>query len=145
MFKHLLLPTDGSPASEAAVRRGLQLARESSARVTALHVVPDFHALTYHAAMLSDTREQFKLDCEGAARKILAAIESQARELGVECTSLTRANDHPYEAIDKVATESGCDLIVIGSHGQRGMRGLLMGSETQKLLTHTRTPVLVLH
>lgn len=143
MFKHLLLPTDGSSPSEGVNRKALQFAKEQQARVTAIHVVPTFHTLTYRTTMLEDTREEFVAECKAQASKFLAEVERAAQEIGVPCRSLMVTHDHPYEAINDTAAQSGCDLIVMASHGRRGMSALLLGSETQKLLTHTAIPVLV--
>jgi nucleotide-binding universal stress UspA family protein len=144
MFKHLLLPTDGSALSEKAVLQGLRLARGFRGRVTGIHVVPEFHVLTYRTDMLEDTREEFLADCRKQAEIFLAFVDKTAREEGVLCDTYVRVSDHPYEAIVDTAQEHGCDLIVMASHGQRGARSRLVGSETTKVLTHTTIPVLVI-
>ena len=144
MFKHLLLPTDGSPLSEAAVRQGLLLAKDQQARVTAIHVVPEYHVLTYRTAMLEDTREEFLAACRAQAKTFLAEVQRSAEELDVPCATVIATHDHPHEAITATASAEGCDLIVMASHGRRGLKGLLIGSETQKVLTHSAIPVLVL-
>lgn len=144
MFKHVLLPTDGSPQSEAAVRQGIALAKEQQARVTGIHVVPEFHVFTYHPDMLEDTRAEYDRDSKAQATKILAAVEDAARAAGVPCETVCATNDEPYEAIIRTADEKGCDLIAMASHGRKGMKGLLVGSETQKVLTHSHQPVMVL-
>lgn len=144
MFKHLLLPTDGSRLSEKAVLEGLRLARGFRARVTGVHVVPEFHVLTYHADMLEGTRDEFLADCKRQAEKFLVFVDKAAREEGVLCDTLMRVSDHPDEAIVEVALQQGCDLIVMASHGRRGARARLLGSETTKVLTHTTIPVLVI-
>lgn len=143
MFKQILLPTDGSAASEDAIRKCMQFAKETGAQVTGLYVTPEFHIFTYQAEMLEDTREEFRKDSEEQARKYLAVIETAAREAGVRCTVTSLSSDHPYEAIIQAAKEHKCDLIAMASHGRKGIRGLLMGSETQKVLTHSQVPVLV--
>jgi len=143
MFKHLLLPTDGSTISERAVLQGLRLARTFSARVTAVHVIPEFHILTYRTDMLEDTRDEFLADCRRQAEKFLAFVEKAAREEGVLCDTVTPVSDHPYEAIIDVAQRQNCDLIVMASHGQRGAKARLLGSETTKVLTHSTVPVMV--
>ncbi len=143
MFKHLLLPTDGSPQSEAAVRQGIALAKETKARITSIHVEPEFHVFTYQSAMLEDTREQFVKDSQAKAARILASVESAAAAAGVPCDTVYAVNDSPYEAILKTAEEKGCDLIAMASHGRKGIKSLLVGSETHKVLTHSRQPVMV--
>ena len=143
MFTHILLPTDGSAASEAAIRQGIEFAKETGARVTGFHAVPEFHTFTYQAEMLEDTPEQYRKDSEAHARKCLSSIESAARGAGVACEVIFKNADHPYEAIIATAAERGCDLIAMASHGRRGLKGVLMGSETQKVLTHSTVPVLV--
>ena len=144
MFKHLLLPTDGSALSEDAVRKGVRLAKEQQARVTAIHVLPEFHVLTYHTAMLEDTREQFVANCKLQTEQFLSMVQRTAREEGVACETRMVTSDHPHEAITRTAEQAGCDLIVMASHGRRRLQGLLLGSETQKVLTHSKVPVLVL-
>ena len=144
MFKHLLLPTDGSALSKAAIERGLQFAKSMQAKVTGVYVMPQFHVLAYQAEMLADTEQEFAADCKAHAEQYLAVIGQAAREAGVECSTVAAASDHPFEAIIQTAQDRACDLIVMASHGRRGMRGLLLGSETHKVLTHSRIPVLVL-
>ena len=143
MFKHILLPTDGSAASEAAIRSCLRFAKEIGARVTGLHVLPEFHVLTYNTEMLEDTREQFAQDSEAHAKTFLTAIEHAAKEAGVACDVLRMTSDHPYQAIVQAAQDQQCDLIAMASHGRKGLQGFLLGSETQKVLTHSQIPVLV--
>jgi nucleotide-binding universal stress UspA family protein len=144
MFKHLLIPTDGSAASDAAVRHALAMAKETAARVTALHVLPPFHVMAYGIEMIEETRESYEAEAKERARRILQAVEHEAGESGVPVSSEMTFEDHPYEAIIRTASERGCDLIVMASHGRRGVQALLLGSETQKVLTHTKLPVLVL-
>ena len=144
MFKHFLLPTDGSTASGAAIQHGIALARVLQARVTGLYVMPEFHVLTYRTEMLEDTEEQFRQDSQLHAAGFLAVIERAAQEAGVPCETVAVVGDHPYEAIIRTAGERGCDLIAMASHGRRGVKGFLLGSETQKVLVHTQMPVLVL-
>ena len=143
MFKHLLLPTDGSPSSNDAIEKGIQFARDTQARVTGIYVVPEFHVLTYRTDMLEDTRSQFAADCRAHANQYLDVIQAAAIKAGVTCDAVSVSSDHPFEAIIKTAEEKGCDLIVMASHGRRGVRGLLLGSETHKVLTHSKIPVLV--
>ena len=93
--------------------------------------------------MLEDTREEFARDSNAHARRYLGVIERAAVEAGVPCETVLATSDDPYEAILRTAHDKGCDLIMMASHGRRGVRGLLLGSETHKVLTHTKLPVLV--
>lgn len=143
MFKHLLLPTDGSQLSEAAIQKGVQFARSINAKVTGFYVMPEFHVFTYRTEMLEDTKEEFAKDCRAHADQFLAVIEKAAKAAGVACDTALATSDHTYEAIIKAAEEKSCDLIMMASHGRRGVQGLLLGSETHKVLTHSKIPVLV--
>lgn len=143
MFKHLLLPTDGSQLSEAAIQKGVQFAKSINAKVTGFYVMPEFHVFTYRTEMLEDTKEEFAKDCRAHADQFLAVIEKAAKAAGVACDTALATSDHTYEAIIKAAEEKSCDLIMMASHGRRGVQGLLLGSETHKVLTHSKIPVLV--
>jgi len=143
MFTHLLLAVDGSPLSDAAFHKALALAQEMKARVTALRVGPKYHVLTYHTEMLTDSRELFAEEISESATKYLEGVALEAAAAGVTCDTAFLVDDHPYEAIIKTAEDRGCDLIVMASHGRRGVQGVLLGSETQKVLTHSKIPVLV--
>lgn len=143
MFKHLLVPTDGSALSGAAVQMAVTVAKENGASLTALHVMPEFHVLAYGPEMLVDTEERFMRSAREHADSYLRAVGETATEAGVECDTVATVRAHPYEAIIDIATHRHCDLIVMASHGRGGMRALLIGSETQKVLTHSMIPVLV--
>jgi len=143
MFKHILVPTDGSRGSEKAIRRALALAKSTGAKVTGFHVIPKFHVFTYRTEMLEDTKEEYARDSRAHAQRYLAVIEKAAQQVGVSCETAYTTSDHPYVAIIRTAQRKGCDLITMASHGRRGVQGLLLGSETQKVLTHSKIPVLV--
>ena len=143
MFKHLLLPTDGSELSRAAIRKGVRFAKESHARVTAVSVIPEFHVLTFDTTMIEDTKAMFLADSRAQAEATLALLKKSADEEGVPCDTAVVVSDHPYQAIIRIAEDKDCDLILMASHGRHGAQALLLGSETQKVLTHTRIPVLV--
>jgi nucleotide-binding universal stress UspA family protein len=143
MFKHVLIPTDGSAASALATRNGIAFARETGARVTLLHVCAPFHPLAWDVEALTDTREEYERHQERRARQILAGPEAYARSEGVDCTGSFVTHAHPHEAIIDAARMRGCDLILMASHGRKGISGLLLGSETQKVLAHSAIPVLV--
>jgi len=145
MFKHILLPTDGSELSEAAVERGVAFAKSVDARVTGFYVIQPFHVFSTQAEMLTDTKQQYEADSKAQAEKFLAVVSKAAARSGVKCDCVSETNAHPYDAIIRAAEKRGCDLIAMASHGRRGVQGLLIGSETTKVLTHTKLPVLVFH
>lgn len=143
MFRHLLLPTDGSAAASLALAESLQFARDAGARVTILHVVPEFHVVTYKTEMLEDTRAEFLRDSEQHAGRLLDQAADQARAAGVPCTTRMARSDQPHEAIVAAAREADCDLVAMATHGLGGLRGILIGSVTQKVLATSLIPVLV--
>ncbi len=143
MFKHLLIPTDGSERSEAAIAAGVEFAKSINAKVTGFHAMPKFHVIAYGPEIVSDTREEFEKECRAHADRFLAVIVRAAKAADVPCETVLKTTDYPYEAIVATAKEKGCDLVMMASHGRRGLEGLLLGSETQKVLTHSKIPVLV--
>lgn len=145
MFKHLLVPTDGSPACEAGIQKSVEFAQSINARITGLHVIPVFHAFTHQTGMLEETREQFDRENRAHAAHFLAFIERAAMAAGVDCDTLAVMDDQPHEAIARIADDKDCDLIAMASHGRKGVKGFLLGSQTQKVLAHASRPVLVFH
>ncbi|QDF96560.1 sulfate transporter [Azoarcus sp. DD4] len=145
MFKHILVPTDGSALSESTVARAVSFARDAGARITFFYAQPDFPMPIYGEGALIDptTPEQFAKSAALEAERILDAAKSAADAAGVLADTDTLVNEVTYEAIINAADRHGCDLIFMASHGRRGIAGLLLGSETQKVLTHSKTPVLV--
>ena len=145
MFKHILVPTDGSPLSDGTVSRAILFAKDAGARITFFYAQPDFPMPIYGEGALIDptTPEQFSKSAEAEARKILTGAKSEADAAGVSAETDTVVNEVPYEAVIDAAERHGCDLIFMASHGRRGIAGLLLGSETQKVLTHSKVPVLV--
>jgi len=145
MFKHLLVPTDGSALSDETVASAVQFAAETSAKITFLYVRPDYPVSYFGEGALVDptTPESFSDMTEKVAQEILERSSAAAKAGGVACATQSMVNDLPYEAIIETATKEGCDLIFMASHGRRGLVGLLLGSETQKVLTHSSIPVLV--
>jgi nucleotide-binding universal stress UspA family protein len=144
MFKHILLPTDGSLLSKAAIVQGIELAKSLNAKVTGFYAMPLFRLLTYRSEMLEEVKERHDIDCEFHAQQYLAVIEDAAKKAEVPCELYTVRSDFPYDAIINAATEKSCDLIVMASHGKKGMKGVFIGSETQKVLTLIdKIPVLV--
>jgi nucleotide-binding universal stress UspA family protein len=145
MFKHLFVPTDGSQLSQETVKRAIGFAREAGARITFFYVKPEYPVAFYGEGALIDptTPEKFAKMAEQQAAEILGACKKFATAESVPCSALSRTSDIPYEAIIAAADKAECDLIFMASHGRRGFGGLLLGSETQKVLTHSKIPVLV--
>lgn len=145
MFKHILLPTDGSSLSNRAVKHGIEFARKIGARVTALHVMPAFRSFADEGFVPLSPALKKRLEDEARARatKMLEVIARQARSKKVRCATLNVANDLPYQEIIATARKKKCDLIMMASHGRRGLSSLLLGSETAKVLLHSKVPVLV--
>lgn len=145
MFKHFLVPTDGSQLSLKAAQHAVSLAREVGAKVTFFFSKPDYPVAFYGEGALIDptTPEKFAEIADRQAKEILTQVEALAAAAGVEFASASEVSDLPYEAIISAAEGAGCDLIFMASHGRRGITGFLLGSETQKVLTHSRIPVLV--
>jgi nucleotide-binding universal stress UspA family protein len=143
MYGNILIPTDGSELSGKAVEHGLALAKRIGAKATALTVFPPFHTLTTNTQMIEDTPARYKARMQENAEKILAAVAAAAQAAGVVCATVQVEHEHPYQAIIDIATSKGCDLIVMASHGRRGISALVLGSETIKVLTHCKVPVQV--
>ena len=145
MFKHILLPTDGSPVSSKAVKSGIEFAKKIRARVTALHVVSSFRFMADEGAMELNPALRKRFEDEGKARgkEILDAIAKQARAKGVRCATVCVSGDQSFHEIVAAARRSKCDLIMMASHGRRGISSLLLGSVTSKVLLHSKVPVLV--
>ena len=145
MFKHVLLPTDGSKLSSRAAKIGIDFAKKTRARVTAIHVVPEFALMVDDGITMLSPALKKRIEDQGRARaqKMLDEIAKQARTRGVRCATLCIASDLPYQEIIAVARKKKCDLILMASHGRRGLSSLLLGSETAKVLLHSKLPVLV--
>lgn len=143
MYKNILLPTDGSELADKAVRHGIALAKEAGAKITALRVWAPFHTFSFDVNIVEDTPAQYKTHMQEQTAKTLAAVASAAKTAGVACETVAVEHEHPYQAIIDTATARGCDLIVMASHGRRGIGALVLGSETVKVLTHCKIPVLV--
>jgi len=143
MFKHILLPTDGSRLSEKAIKNCVRMAKKNDAKITALTVIPKFHTFTYEIEMLETTRKEYEEQAAAHAQGFVDYARKVASAAGVDCDGVKVVSDQPYKEIIKTAQKKGCDLILMASHGRRGIEGFLLGSETQKVLTHSKVPVLV--
>lgn len=143
MYNHVLIPTDGSPLSTVAVEHSMDFARDADAKVTVLTVMSPFHVFSADASRLADTRADYEQRARMHAAEILTDAQRKAQARGVRCDVLQLESDSPYDAIIKTANRSGCDLIAMASHGRRGVAAVVLGSETLKVLTHSKIPVLV--
>lgn len=143
MYKHILIPTDGSPLSSRAVEQSLTFAGEIGAKVTVLTVIEPFHVFTTHTEQLSETRAIYERQAKEHSARHLAEIEDRAGALGVEAATLSVESDDPHQTIIDTAARTGADLVAMASHGRRGISALVLGSVTLKVLTHSTIPVLV--
>jgi nucleotide-binding universal stress UspA family protein len=144
MYKHILLPTDGSALSETAIANGVRFAKEIGAKVTGLYAVvaSQVESDEGYAPVEVSPVDREKL-AKTEAETYLAVVSAKAREIGVACETCTVASDSPHQAIIKAASDRSCDLIVMASNGRKGITGELVGSETAKVITHCKIPVLV--
>ena len=145
MYAHLLVPTDGSKLSDKALAHAIALAKASKGRITLFHASPDYPTPVYADGMavgLVQPRDYAK-QMKEAATKLLDRAAAKAAASGVTCATLYAVSDAPWEAILSGAKKAKADTIVMASHGRRGLAGLLLGSETVKVLTHSKVPVLV--
>ncbi|QNA89052.1 universal stress protein [Massilia sp. Dwa41.01b] len=143
MFKHILLPTDGSELSQRALLAGVSFAKEVGAELTGITVLPAFRTFTFDAESIEMTETDYLANSERRGAGYLAVLADAARAVDVPCSTLLARSDRPYEEILRVARERACDLIIMASHGRHGVGAMLLGSETQKVLVHSAIPVLV--
>ena len=143
MYKHILIPTDGSELSKLALEEGVALAKALSARVTVVTVTTPFHVITGNPVMLTYTPERYREHMAAIASQYLDKGKTIAAAAAVACDLVHIEDEHPYKAIIDTAQTRGCDAIQMASHGRRGMSAVLLGSETLKVLTHSTIPVIV--
>jgi len=151
MTRRILIPTDGSEMSMRAAERGVAFAKALGVPVTALHVIPEFHAftfraqivLTYHTTLERDTQAEFNAQTLRCARLILEYVERRAAAAGVGYEGIQVRSDQPFKAIINAAKRRRCDLILKASHSRSGFEGAVLGSEAHKVLVHSKVPVLI--
>jgi len=145
-YRRILVPTDGSELSERAVRTAVQLARVLGSRITAIFVVPEGVPTLFSGNKLYGSGvlgRQYRDLIRSRARRALALVERHAATAGVACSSVRSLAAQPWRAILRAAAGNRCDLIVMASHGREGLPALALGSQTTKILAHSRIPVLV--
>ena len=148
MYRHILIPTDGSELAHRAVVHGLSLAKAVGAKVTVVTVEASFNVYDVPASrvnLMTAAFDEYAKHAREHATSILDGMANEAKVAGVQCETAQVIQDHPYQAIVATAKEKGCDLIVMASHGRSGLAAVLLGSVTTKVLTHTTIPVLVCH
>ncbi|HXW24763.1 MAG TPA: universal stress protein [Xanthobacteraceae bacterium] len=143
MYRNILIPTDGSELSKKAIEHGVALAKALGAKVTAVTVTMPFHIFALEPAAAIGSLESYAQRAGERAANVLAVVTEAAAAAGVTCDAVSVEHEHPYRAIIDTATRRGCDLIVMASHGRRGVSAIVLGSETVKVLTHSAVPVLV--
>jgi nucleotide-binding universal stress UspA family protein len=144
MYQHILIPTDGSDLAERAVTHGLSLAKFLRAKVTVIMVEEQIGPwLTFAATGPVDTVAEYTEQIKKHAAGVLDRAATAAKQAGVPCDTVHVRAAQPYEAIIATATDRGCDLIVMASHGRSGLSAVVLGSVTNKVLTYAKTPVLV--
>jgi nucleotide-binding universal stress UspA family protein len=146
MYKHILVATDGSKLSAKAIPAAVALAKSSGAKLTGVYVIEKYVAAAFADGVMYGpvmSPKRYKEITGRESRKALGAVEREASANGVQCTTMAIIADSPWAGIIVAATSKRADLIVMASHGRRGLSGLLLGSETSKVLTHSKIPVLV--
>lgn len=143
MYKHILVATDGSDAAERAMRDGFELAKVLGAKISVLTITKPWYAVAPGELMVAFPEDEYLAGVQQLAKTNLETADKIAAEIGVTTETIHLVHDHIYEGIIEVAQKNSCDLIVMGSHGRSGLARIFLGSETQKVLAHTRIPVLV--
>jgi nucleotide-binding universal stress UspA family protein len=143
MYRHILIATDGSALADKALIHGLAVAKALDAKVTVLTVTEPFHTFAISPEQVTNTAPVYQQHAREHAEHVLNTASEAAKSVGVECRTMHVEHPHPYEAIIKTAGERVCGMIVMASHGRRGASALVLGSETTKVLTHSKIPVLV--
>lgn len=143
MYQHILVPLDDSDLAVALAAEAVRFAKSCGARITFFHARADFSATSDGAVMHAMAPDEFEERQDGGTGAVIARAQAEARFHNVRHEIASRTSDRPYEAILDTAAERGCDLIFMASHGRKGVRSLLIGSQTSKVLSHTTLPVLV--
>ena len=147
MFKHVLIPTDGSTLAARGARAGVRLAKALGARVSGVYVVPPYVPPMYGEGAIyvpALAPQDYRKMMEKQAAKVLSAVEREAAAAGVSCKTLSITDPQPWQGVLRAARKQKCDAIVMASHGRGGLGGLLLGSETTRVLAHSKLPVLVI-
>lgn len=146
MYKRILVPTDGSPLSRKAVRSAVDLAASLDAELVALNVVPRYPTAFFEGAISLSPEDVGRVEKQWAERgqELASSVQATAQKAGVKARAVTMSSDLVAESVLAAVRKHKCDLVVMASHGRKGLSRLLLGSETQHVLTHGKVPVLVL-
>jgi nucleotide-binding universal stress UspA family protein len=144
MYSHILIATDGSELSEKAVKHGMALAKVLGSKVTAVHVTEPWTSAVSGEWAVAFPVEEYEKTAAANAKKLLANVAEEARRHGVACDTFHVRDQYAAEGIVEEAQTRNCDLIVMGSHGRRGFARFLLGSQTNRVVTHSSVPVLVI-
>ncbi|MEP9355018.1 universal stress protein [Xanthobacter sp. KR7-65] len=143
MYKKILVATDGSALSDLALAHGVALAAVLKAGLVLVTATEPFHLLSTEADQIADTEAEYRRQMQRRAAALLERAASVAAAAGLSAMPVHMEGNHPFESIIAAAGQEGCDLIVMASHGRRGLSAVVLGSETTKVLTHSSIPVLV--
>ena len=143
MFRNILIPTDGSDLAAKAVEQGVLFAKEIGAKITAVTVTEPSDLLSVSQTQLEYTPIEYQKHARAYAETVLGTVSDAAKSAGVVCETLHVEHEQVYQAIIEAAEARKCDLIVMASHGPRGVSAVVLGSKTVKVLTHPKIPVLV--
>jgi nucleotide-binding universal stress UspA family protein len=145
MYAHLMVPTDGAKLSDKAVTHAIALAQALHAKITFFYASPEFPLPAYADGVIYEplSKREYSRLASKEADQILIAAMTKATAAGVDCARMHTIDSSPWDAILKAAKKAKCDAIVMASHGRSGLSAMLLGSETQKVLTHSKLPVLV--
>lgn len=143
MFRNILIATDGSDLAQLAVSKGLALAKALDAKIAAVTVTPSWASVAPGEAAIAFPVEEYNRAAKENAAAILASVTEAAKQIGVECATIHKPDQFPAEGILSAAQDTSSDLIVMSSHGRRGLKRFFLGSQAQEVVTHSTIPVLI--
>lgn len=145
MFKHILIPTDGSPVAAKAIKAGVALAKEMGASVTGFYAIEPPPTHMYGEGYLAERKlvEELERRAREVAQTSVDEVSAAAKSAGVPCDTSIGSSVMPYKGIIAAAEKNNCDVVFMASNGHKGITGMILGSVTQKVLTHSKIPVLV--
>jgi nucleotide-binding universal stress UspA family protein len=143
MYQHLLIATDGSELANKAIEHGIALAKALGSKITIVTVTEPWHTFAAGEATVAFPIEEYETSTEKAAQQTLAKSASKVDDAGLKCETVHIKDSYPADGILEAAKDGGCDLIVMASHGRRGLTRMLLGSQANHVVTHSSLPVLI--